>query len=78
MSLLEEAKKAQTTRYSRKEYSSEDVELAIAWIKGDVNSRQIQTAKKFKTSAQVMGYIATSLRIGLQKNLIEINFKGRE
>lgn len=63
MTLLAQAKLLNRSKKhgTKKEYGKEDVELAVAWAKGDVTFSQIKEVKGLEGS-NVYNYLACALR----------------
>jgi len=82
MTLLEEAKKIREEMFRKYHnvYTSEDVELLMAYIRGEISSVQIGRVKGYKTTnkwnaSSLYCYFWGVLKYGLANNLIEIKEK---
>lgn len=74
MSLLSKAQQVQIKSRNKIELSDEDVELAIAWLKGEVRYVQVCRAyDKKKGSATIYSMLARSLREAYYKGIIQIS-----
>ena len=75
--LLEKAKSfSRFYRKSRVNYTVEDFELIVAWVKREVGTGQIaREIGKKQNSGSILYYIASGLREGYEQGKIEIKFK---
>jgi len=71
MTLLEEAKKIPIYRKQRKQYTLEDQELVVAWLKGNISYTQVQKVTA-GTGRDTYGYIAQIVRILYQEEKLKI------
>lgn len=68
MSLLEEAKKIAIRRRSQGTSNSEEVELAVAWARGEVALVQVRSIMGIKNGGNVYPMLAQGLRAFITKN----------
>jgi len=68
--LLEKAKDTPTNRKERK-ISQEEIELAVAWVNGELRTTQVARACEMAPN-NCMYRIATSLRAAKERGLISI------
>ncbi|MHC1728032.1 MAG: hypothetical protein AB9866_18860 [Syntrophobacteraceae bacterium] len=71
MTLLEKAKK-QKCCFKKITATDEEIELAIAWIKGEVTFSQVKSVLDFSQSMSAYIRMAIALRTAYQKNIIKI------
>ena len=71
MSLLEKAK-AHKTKKPHAKVSDEDIELAFAWLRSEVNTVQIAAAYGSKNGSTMIYKMAVALKFAYEKGLIEI------
>lgn len=63
MSLLEKAQELKSKRNNKKQVSQEDIELALAWVRGEVTLAQCSFAWEMKSfGPQIYAKIAIALR----------------
>ena len=62
MSLLSKAKAVEITHGNKSSYTDEEIELAMAWVRGEISLGQLHTVKKFKSSNQAYVFVARALR----------------
>ena len=58
-------------RKGRVDITTEDVEVALAWLKGEINYRQISQVKKIQGS-NVYNYLCSALRLAYQTKKLKI------
>lgn len=58
-------------RKNRMNINEEDVEVALAWLKGEINYRQISQVKKIQGS-NVYNYLCSALRLAYQTKKLKI------
>ena len=73
MSLLEKAKSFHSRRHPKS--SHEDIELAFAWLKDEVNGPQLAAAYGVKSGSAMVYKMATALKLAYQQGLIQISDK---
>ena len=72
MSKLEEAKKVKVFRNGvRRDYGPEDFEIAVAWMKGEIQYGQIAKAYGFGGS-NVYNFLACATREMYRKGLLKV------
>jgi hypothetical protein len=64
MSLLDQVKKIKISSKVKKNYTKEEVEVAVAWAKGEVSAGQIQKALPIKCSVQTFLLGALRTKVG--------------
>lgn len=74
--LLEKAKEIRVNTYKGyKEYSNEEVELAVAWVNNDITSSQLAKALGDRTSGNLYVFVSGALKFAVNKNkLSKISF----
>ena len=70
--LLEKAKKVPVRVGSGKYPTPEKVELALAWIQGEVGITQVHKVLKLRCTSDAYVPLATGLKQALKNNLIHI------
>lgn len=70
--LLEKAKKVQVKVGSGKYPTQEKIDLALAWIQGEVGITQVQKVLKLRCTSDAYVPLATGLKQALKDNLIQI------
>lgn len=70
MTLLNKAKGFKSKIITK--VTDEDIELALAWLKDEINSVQVSVAYDRKPSSAMMYRIASSLKAAYQKGIIKI------
>jgi hypothetical protein len=71
--LLEKAKKVPVRSRIKRSISGEDIELALAWMKGEVTLSQVAKVSRHKTSSgNVLYRVAVCLREAYMQGLIKI------
>jgi hypothetical protein len=70
MSLLETAK-ACKIRQGSTPIIHEDIELAIAWLKGEINTTQVMKAYNMKSNTSAIFRTASALKLAYKNGLIE-------
>ena len=80
MTLLQEAKKiAVRQKKGRVEVGKEDVELVVAYLKGEVYGAQLKKVKGLaELGGQYYGYLIRTLTYGLKEGMIEIILKEKK
>lgn len=68
MSLLEEAMKVRTKKKAKRVYSDEETELAMAWVKGLIDSVQLGKVLKDKNA---VNKIPNMLRQAFNENKVK-------
>lgn len=72
MSLLDEVKAVAVTRARNPKTTEEDIEVALAWIQGEVGFMQITKAKKIKSMSGIYVYLAIALREAFYAGKLEV------
>lgn len=78
MSLLEEAltlEEKVTNRRKVNQYSAEEVELALAWLKDEVTYSTLQVVAELPSGAGAYAFLAIAVREAYRRGLI--NIKGK-
>lgn len=70
MTLLNKAKEFKSKIITK--ITDEDIELALAWLKNEVNTTQISVAYDRKPGSAMMYRVASSLKGAYQKGIIKI------
>lgn len=86
MSLLEQARALPNRNESKRGIYEKDlpelVDLAIAWVQGDIRNHQMGTVLKFKNDAAVGArcqyYVSTILKRGIAAGLVKVEAIGRK
>ena len=73
MTLLKKAKEFKSKQIVK--VHDEDIELALAWLKNEVNSTQISVAYDRKPGSAMMYRVAVALKAAYQKGSIKITNK---
>jgi hypothetical protein len=69
LTLLEIAKKTKARGKPYKEYKQEEIELALAWVKGEVNMQQIQKALGLKNAANSYSFLVHALKYYIRNKI---------
>lgn len=74
--LLEKAKEIRVNTYKGyKEYSNEEIELAVAWVNNDITSSQLAKALGDRISGNIYVFVSGALKFAVNKNkLSKISF----
>ncbi len=67
--LLQKAKKLGGK--TKENHSEEEIQLVVAWLGGEVTTRQVALAKG-KTTGNILYFIAIALREAYKKGIIQI------
>lgn len=73
MSLLTKALATKSVRGPKTKITDEHIELAIAWIKREVTTKQCTAALGYKPNAGSMAYtkLASAIRVAYDKGLVK-------
>jgi hypothetical protein len=72
MTLLEKAKSIPVSR-TQQSISDDEIDLAIAWVKGEITFSQIAKALDYAGGNQPYAFVANSIRHAYAKGLIKIS-----
>ncbi len=62
-SLLQQAKEVKTRELSVSKHTEQEVEVAVAWLRGEITAKQVATViKKNSQGAAVYVFLATALK----------------
>lgn len=81
--LLEKAQSVSRSKSKYENITDEDIDLVMAWVSGEITSNQVFIAKGYKNgktnsvSANVLYYIASTIRRAVQRNLIQVTVNMR-
>lgn len=70
--LLEKARLAPCVRRSSAKVTGEDIELALAWVKGEITLAQATTAWGHNTTNATYGRLALCLREGVNQGRVKV------
>lgn len=70
--LLERAKKVRIGRSKTKVFTAEEIELAIAWLRGEVTLMQVARALKINANNDAYIPLARAIRQALEEGIISI------
>jgi NADPH-dependent 7-cyano-7-deazaguanine reductase QueF len=72
MSLLEEAKKIKTQYRLKNDFTEEEIELVLSYLKEEVATNQICKVLKFKNPGSVTNYVLQAIRSAYKRGKLKI------